>query len=460
MGSSAPADADTPLARTPAANTLLTGVQEKTTNEAGVKEAIAEEADSPDAGPTPGEHPAANATVSQFSQAEKRNVVLIHLESTRAQSTTPYNENLKTMPFLAELAKSSLLAERAYVVLPRSSKSTVAINCGIEPALYPGPEFRPSGIPARCLAHLLREQDYRTVFFTSVSNALDNYGDVVKNLGYEEYYPAESMNTEGYQWTNSFGYEEDIMLGPSERWLRAYGNKPFMAEYMTGTGHYGYECVPNRYGYVPFSEEEDLDRYHNCLRMLNHFLENLFDQYKRLGLYENTIFVIFGDHGEGFGEHGRFMHGDTPYEEGIRIPLIIHAPGWFENGERAAGLSNGIDILPTVVEMLGYEVKDGVYPGYSLLHPLPEERTLMFSCITNRKCLASIKGYEKYIYHYGNQPDEFFDLSEDPLEMHNLADEYSNEELDERREDLLAWRTRVNAQHGDILINGTVYSEE
>ena len=85
---------------------------------------------------------------------------------------------------------------------------------------------------------------------------------------------------------------------------------------------------------------------------------------------------------------------------------------------------------------------------------------MRFSCITNRKCLASIKGYEKYIYHYGNQPDEFFDLSEDPLEMHNLADEYSNEELDERREDLLAWRTRVNAQHGDILINGTVYSEE
>ena len=72
-----------------------------------------------------------------------------------------------------------------------------------------------------------------------------------------------------------------------------------MAEYFTGTGHYGYECVPNRYGYEHFSEDEQLDRYHNCLRMLDHFLENLFEQYKELGLYEDTIFVLFGDHGEG-----------------------------------------------------------------------------------------------------------------------------------------------------------------
>jgi hypothetical protein len=82
----------------------------------------------------------------------------------------------------------------------------------------------------------------------------------------------------------------------------------------------------------------------------------------------------------------------------------------------------------------------------------------MFSCISNRKCLASKKDDEKYIYHYGNQPDEVFDLSEDPVEKHDLASLYSKEELDERREDLLAWYSRVNAQHGDTLMSGTSYS--
>ncbi len=111
-------------------------------------------------------------------------------------------------------------------------------------------------------------------------------------------------------------------------------------------------------------------------------------------------------------------------------------------------MSNETDILPTVVEMLGYEVRDGEYPGYSLLHEPPEDRTLFFSCISNRKCLASIRGNEKYIYHYANQPEEVFDLSKDPLEKHNLADEYSREELDKRREELLEWRLRVNAHYG------------
>jgi len=129
--------------------------------------------------------------------------------------------------------------------------------------------------------------------------------------------------------------------------------------------------------------------------------------------------------------------------------LLIHAPGRFEHGERVKGLSNHTDILPTVLEMLGYKVNNGQYPGYSLLHPLPEERTLRFNCITERKCLASIKGYEKYIHHYDDQPDEVFDLSEDPLEKRNLASEHGQKELDERREELLAWRSRINAGYSE-----------
>jgi arylsulfatase A-like enzyme len=176
-------------------------------------------------------------------------------------------------------------------------------------------------------------------------------------------------------------------------------------------------------------------------------LESLFEQYKELGLYEETVFVIFGDHGEGFGEHDRSMHGDTPYEEGIKVPLIIHAPGQFDEGQRVEGLASQMDILPTVVDMLGYEVENGEYPGYSLLARIPEDRTLMFSCISNRKCLASIQGYEKYIYHYNNQPDEFFDLSEDPLERKNIVNMRNKAELDRLRGALIEWRSEVNAEY-------------
>jgi arylsulfatase A-like enzyme len=433
-----PAGVSKSFARASFVNVVLTGV----------KEAIAKE-NNRDAGSAVG-HPAADASVAQAARTEKRNVVLIHLESTRAEAITPYNDNLETTPFLDELAKSSLLVERAYTTVPHTSKASVSVNCGIFPHLVPQvTEAGPDGIPVPCLAELLKEQGYRTVFFQSSTEDFESFRGLVANFGYEEYYPLESMDTDGFDRLDYFGYEDEIMLKPSEEWLERRGDKPFLAEYLTSVGHHDYRCIPNRYGSEDFSEDEELNRYLNCIRYQDIFLKNLIDQYKELGLYEETIFVIYGDHGEGFGEHGRYIHDDTIYEEGLRVPLIIHEPGRFQDGERVEGPSNLTDVLPTVLEMLGYEVKDGEYPGYSLLHPLPQDRTLRFACFHNTEdkdqCLASIKGYEKYIYHH-DLPDEFFDLSEDPLERNNLAGERP-EEVDERREDLLAWRSGINATY-------------
>jgi lipoteichoic acid synthase len=431
---SAPAVADKSLVRAPLVNLVVTGVEDL-----GAEE---------DVGPAV-ENPAAHARLSPTPQTEQRNVVLVHLESTRAQSVTPYNQKLKTMPFLDELAKSSLLAERAYTTVPHSSKASVSANCGVYPHLVTtSTEALPEGIPAPCLADLLKEQGYNTVFFQSSTKSFENFQGLVRNFGYEEYYPLESMHEEGYEKTNYFGYEDDMMLGPSEEWLKEHKDKPFVAEYLTGTGHHDYQCLNTPYGSEDFSNEEPLNSYLNCMRLQDHFLENLIEQYKELGLYKNTIFVIYGDHGEGFGEHGLLGHNDTIYEEGLKVPFLIHAPGWFENGEQVEGLSNHTDLLPTVLEMLGYEVENGEYPGYSLLREPPADRTLRFSCWFEEACLASIRGTEKYIYHYGDQPEEIFDLSKDPLEEHNLAGEYSKEEMAERREALIEWRSSVDAEYG------------
>ena len=432
-----PAGASVSFVRDPLVNLVLTGA----------KGAMTEENVSDTGAPI--EHPAANASLAQTPETEKRNVVLIHLESTRAGSVTPFNQDLETTPFLNELAKSSLLAERAYTTVPHTSKASVSVNCGIEPHLVqPTTEARADGIPVPCLASLLKEQGYRTGFFQSSTKNFEDFESLVKNFGYEDYYPLESMDMEGFEQTNYFGYEDDIMLEPSKKWLEEQkeSSDSFLVEYLMGTGHDDYQCLSTHYESEDFSDNEMLNRYLNCIRYQDIFLKNLFDQYKELGLYDNTIFVIYGDHGEGFGEHRRFQHDDNMWEEGIKVPFLIHAPGWFENGARVKGLSNHTDVLPTVLEMLGYEVKDGEYPGYSLLHQLPEDRTLMFSCFHDKACAASLKGEEKYIYHYGNQPDEFFDLSKDPLERENLADE-RGEDVENRREELLEWRSSVNATY-------------
>ena len=401
------------------------------------------------------ERPTADTELAQTSPTEKRNVVLVHLESTRAQSLTPYNEDLNTTPFLDELAKESLLVEQAHVgSIPRSLMANISVNCGIQPPPRLGEEADPTGVPVPCLAGLLGSQGYSSAFFSSNADEYVKYATT--SWGYEEAFappepgvPAQyqdlSMDTERFTHTSFYGYEEDIMLEPSEKWLEERKGEPFVAEYLTNTGHDEYRCLDTRYGSENLSEDDLLNHYYNCLRLQDIFLQNLFEQYKELGLYEDTIFVLFGDHGEGFGEHGRFQHGDAIWEEGLKVPMMIHAPGWFEGGERFTGLSNQTDVLPTVLEMLGYEIEDEEYSGYSLLHPVPEDRALMFSCISRRECVASIKGNEKYVYHYDNQPEEVFDLSEDPLEENNLASLYSEEDLDRRRRDIFAWISRIDA---------------
>ncbi|CAN5546324.1 hypothetical protein BH24ACT21_BH24ACT21_07480 [soil metagenome] len=376
--------------------------------------------------------------LEETPRTEKRNVVLILLESVRARSVTPYNPELETTPFLDELADESLLAERAYTIVPHTTKALVAAECGIEPHLVREiTESNPGGIPARCLAELLGEQGYESVFFQPGGVDWEGRPQLVENFGHDDLISLEDMNTEGFQMGNYFGYEDDIMLEPSRLWLQQHGNKPFFATYKTLTPHHPYN-TPTRYGTEDFAEDEVLNNYLNSVRYVDFFLENLFEQYKEMGLYEDTIFVFYGDHGEGFMEHGRTQHDNVIWEEGLKVPLMVHDPQRFENGKRVDELANLTDIAPTVVDLLGYDLTNGEYPGYSL-RDLPENRTLNFSCWYDDKCVASLQGQTKYIHHFDTRPDQVFNLQKDPLEENNLAAERP-ELVEKRREELFEWR--------------------
>jgi lipoteichoic acid synthase len=379
-------------------------------------------------------------------QTTKRNVVIIFLESTRARSTTPYNKDIDTTPFLNELSKESLMAERAYAVVPHTSKALVATLCGVAPPLDDeNTESEPDVIPARCIADLLKERGYRTSFFQSATEDFERRRMLVENLGHEDFFPIEDMSKEGFQKANYFGYEDNIMLEPSRTWLEENGDEgPFLATYLTVTSHHDY-VVPDRYGEKHFADDEVLNKYLNTVRYQDFFVRNLFEQYKELGLYEDTIFILLGDHGEGFDEHGLKQHDNVIYNEGLRIPFFIHDPRRPKSGTIEAPV-NELDVLPTVADLLGYEIRGGTYPGSSMLSPL-EERTLMASCYHERTCLASIKGDEKYIYHYGNKGEEFFDLSEDPLEKNNIIERQDDEEIKALRNHLLAWEAQVGASY-------------
>lgn len=378
------------------------------------------------------------------SETEKRNVVVVYMESTRAESVTPYEKDLDTTPFMNDLSKESLMAERAYAVVPHTSKALVASQCGVAPPLdTKNTEAEPDVIPAQCIPDLLGEQGYRSVFFQSATENFERRRMLVDNFGYDDFFPLEAMNKEGYQEANYFGYEDDIMLDPSRKWLEENAGKgPFFASYLTITAHHNYG-VPDRYGKKDYSDDEVVNRYQNTVRYQDFFLKNLFQQYKDMGLYEDTVFIVLGDHGEGFGEHDRFQHDNVIYNEGLRIPLFVHDPRNPE-ARRIEAPVNELDVLPTVADLLGYDIGGGTYPGFSILDP-PKDRTLMASCYQEQNCLTSIQGDDKYIYHYGNKGEEFFDLSKDSDERKNIIDKQDDEKIKGLRNDLLAWESKIKA---------------
>jgi lipoteichoic acid synthase len=391
-------------------------------------------------------HPLANVRLKPTWRTKRRHVALIHLESVRERSVTPYNDALETMPYLAGLAQESLLVERAYTTIPHTSKAIVSVNSG----LYPSPkteivEAEPGGIPARCLAELLAEQGYRSAWFQSAKQSFEDRAQLVENFGYAHFQAYESMKTDGFERANYLGYEDDIMLEPSRRWLQENADDPTLVMFLGVTPHHQYLTI-NRYGLKHFAKKDGFNRYLNSISYDDFWTKNIIETYKDLGLYEDTIFVIYGDHGEGFGEHGRYQHDGVIWEEGLKVPLIIHDPENIDGGARIEGPAHLLDFAPTVVDMLGYEVVDGSYPGRSMLN-LPEDRTLLFGCRPDVLSTASIQGHQKYIYHFGNRPDELYDIAKDPLERNNLAAKIGGKELERWRSELLEWHAETTAAY-------------
>lgn len=251
----------------------------------------------------------------------EKNIVLIILESV---SSNAISEN--TSPFMHQLKGQSLNFEQAFAVIPHTSKALVAIHCGLTPYLDPYLFESTLGIPHDCLPALLKKKGYQSVYFQSPTEHFENRRALINNLGFDEFLPLESMDRNRFEKVNYFGYEDNVILPKSFEWLSAHiknKQKPFIATYLTGTTHHNYD-TPESFQSKDFSADKKVNRYLNAVFYVDHFVSELIQQYKDLGIYDNTLFIIVSDHGEGFGGHKPLLHNNNLYNSGIKIPLIVH----------------------------------------------------------------------------------------------------------------------------------------
>jgi phosphoglycerol transferase MdoB-like AlkP superfamily enzyme len=404
----------------------------------------------------PADSPDRAAQVSRGSNTP--NLVIVALESVGASATSLYNPELpQATPFLAALGATSWVAAQAYAVAPHTSKALVAINCGQVP--YPRhPIFESTfGIPGPCLAELLGKRGYATAFFQSPDGKFENRAALVRQMGFDHLVSGEMLDPAGFQLANHLGYEDDILLAPSRRWLEQQKqlNRPFFGFYMTGSTHHPY-WPADRYGYLSFDPRDgEHDRYLNAVRYLDHFVKNLIAQYRQVGLYDNTVFVIVGDHGESFGQHSRRQHNASLYQEVMHIPLLIHAPGLLAPA-RPTELVSQVDLLPSLLSLLGSGPAAGA-EGFAHFPPAGSRGAVPMFCWYEFWCAGTVEDGHKFIANFGQKPDELYDLRQDPRETVNLAARNPERVAELRRRvhgqyeaDVRRWESYFRAQDEDF----------
>lgn len=170
--------------------------------------------------------------------------------------------------------------------------------------------------------------------------------------------------------------------------------------------------------------------YDGQLRYIDEEIGRLLRELRERGIYDRALIVLTSDHGDGFMEHGFLSHSRMPYEELVRVPLLVKLPGSRHAGRQVEGQVRLIDVLPTVLEAMGAEPPRRI-EGCSLLgllepSPPPETAGCFAYAVTAHGPSAASAWVAirteryKYIFRPG-KPDLFFDLAADPRERRDLS---------------------------------------
>lgn len=373
----------------------------------------------------------ADSTVEDLSwvrgSASGRNVVLIVLESTAARYLKTYDAPADPMPNLSELAGSSLIFENAYSVYPESIKGLFAVLCSRYPAMDTKAESY-ARITTPSIALALKQNGYHTALFHSGRFMYLGMEAVVQNRGYEVLEDAGGI---GGNRESSFGVDEPSTVRRALAWIDSLeSGERFFLTYLPIAGHHPYDTP----GPGPLPERSETDRYLNALHHGDESLGALINGLGQRGLYERTIFVIFGDHGEAFGQHdGNYGHSLFLYDENIRVPYLIVAPGLIKEQVRVTRPVSLIDTAPTILDLLGLPIPAG-YQGLTLLGG--RANMALFFTDYSLSLMGLRDGCWKYVYELESGRSKLFEVCGDPSE--------SQDRSSSEPERVGAYRTRLS----------------
>lgn len=301
------------------------------------------------------------------------NVILLSIDTLRADHLTSYGYQQNTAPFIEEtFGKGGTIFEHCVAAASSTPPSHMTMFTSLQPCahgLRTGFEVLPAW--AMTLAETLRASGFETGAVTEDAFLGINQGfgrgfnSYVENKGTESNFPEGQVA---------------ITFEKAKEWLARNREKRFFLFVHTYQVHSPY-TPPDAY-LTLFAQHDgqpvtpasprylrDLIAYDREIRYTDDQLRSLFEAITTNGLADNTIFILISDHGEGFLEHGFLRHGAHLYEEVTRVPLMFWGPGRIPHGRRVPEPVGHIDLMPTILDLAGV-AKSAQLMGTSFSHRL------------------------------------------------------------------------------------------
>lgn len=165
---------------------------------------------------------------------------------------------------------------------------------------------------------------------------------------------------------------------------------------------------------------------------VDHYVGVFMEQLKALGLYDSSVIILVSDHGHPLSDHGKFLKGgDRLYNELLKVPCMIRFPGGAYGGQRLDALASFHDVLPTLLDAVGMGNNLDALPGKSLMPVIRGERSAIRQAIIAGYYGAPDRVVRDKVWSYirrpEGQPDELYNLQDDPQERENLIDRFPQE---------------------------------
>jgi len=348
------------------------------------------------------------------------NLVIVTLDTTRADRIGAYGARDVETPAIDALAREGVLFEQAVSVAPLTLPAHSSIFTGKFP---PEHGVRDNGgffldAAQTTLAEVLKARGYRTAGFVA-AYVLDSKWGI--DQGFDTYFDDFDLSKSKAISMGSIQRPGNEVVDKALPWIEQAKDAPFFAWIHLYDPHTPYrppEPFRSRYKGHPYNGE---------IAFADSQIARVIAQLKALGVYERTVVVVMGDHGESLGDHGEATHGFFIYNSVTHVPFTITAPFSLMHGRRVADPVRSVDVMPTVLDLLGVPSPRGI-SGASLV-PL----------MTGSTVELGLDAYSESMYplhHYGwsdiralragrykviDAPrPELYDIDQDPQEATNL----------------------------------------